>query len=395
MNVSELQQSIKKFGLDGWLLYDFRAMNVLALRILGIPEDKGLSRRLACFVPAQGPAKVLVHKIEAGALDHVVAQGGEKREYLRWEEFRDGVQWLIGDSKKIAMEYSPMNDNPYLSRVDAGTIELVKSFGVDIQSSGDLVQYFEARWTPEQWDSHLAASELNQKAFDIAWDFMKSEIRENGSVGEYRVQQEIMNFFEKNGLTTYHPPIVGCGPNGGDPHYEPLEGQDSQIKAGDFVLLDIWCKFDKPGAVYSDLTKVGVLANEPSERHKEIFQIVADARDAGIQCVKDAFSQDRPLKGWEVDAAVRKVIDDAGYGEYYIHRTGHNIGQETHGNGAHIDSLETKEDRSIMPETCFSIEPGIYLPEFGVRLEIDVYIDQNKNVHVTGGIQNEIDCHPV
>ena len=199
-----------------------------------------------------------------------------------------------------------------------------------------------------------------------------------------------MQFFEKHGLETYHPPIVGVNQNSGDPHYEPMPGKDSQIREGDFVLLDIWCKMSKPRAVYSDLTKTGFIGAQPSEKHQEIFGIVAAARDAGIAITQKAFAENRPIRGWEVDQAVRDVIENAGYGQYFIHRTGHNMGLETHGNGAHIDNLETRDARTLMPGTCFTIEPGIYLPEFGVRSEVDIFIDWNSEIHVTGGVQTEL-----
>lgn len=388
MDLARIQQAIREQGIDGWLLYDFRGSNVLALRVLG-HADEPQSRRVAAFIPADGEPRVLVHAIEKGAWSNLA---GTRRVYLKWEEFREGIQWLIGDVGKIAMEYSPMGDNPYVSRIDAGTIELVRSFGPEIVSSGDLVQYFEARWNHEQWEMHQEASRLNQQAFEIAWQFIAEKIQSDGSVGEYEVQQYIMDFFAQNNLETYHPPIVGVNQNSGNPHYEPLPGNDDRIHSGDFVLLDIWCKLSKPQSVYSDLTKVGFAGPQPSDRHREIFDIVAAARDAGIELTRSSFANGTPLQGWEVDAAVRKVIDDAGYGQFFIHRTGHNMGQETHGNGAHIDNLETRDARTLMAGTCFTIEPGIYLPEFGVRLEVDIFIDWDSQVHVTGGVQKQIHC---
>ena len=288
------------------------------------------------------------------------------------------------------MEYSPNNINPYVSRVDAGTVELVRSFGTEVASSGNLIQYFESRWTPEQWDLHLQADALNRDAFDLAWKFIADNARAGNAIRETDVQSMVMDYYHANNMTTYHPPIVGIGPHSGDPHYAPQKGSDAEVKKGEFVLLDMWVKMDVPGGVYSDVTKVGYIGEQVPEKFTKVFDIVAAARDAGISCVNDAFKAKRPLQGWEVDQATRDVIDNAGYGKYFIHRTGHNIGVETHGNGAHIDNLETKEERLIMPRTCFSIEPGIYLDEFGVRCEIDVYVDANSEVHVTGGLQTEV-----
>jgi Xaa-Pro aminopeptidase len=386
-DLKAVQAAINEFGMDGWLLYDFRGLNLLATRVVGIPDDDVGSRRWFYFVPAVGEPQKLVHRIEDGRLDHLP---GAKHVYLSWEELNSSLQAMMGDAKKVAMEYSPNAGNPYVSRVDGGTIELVRSFGVDVVSSGNLIQYFEARWTDEQWQSHLAADKLNQAAFEKAWKMIADHAREGKTLRETEVQSMVMDFYHGNGMTTYHPPIVGVGPNSGDPHYAPIAGSDRTISKGEFVLLDMWAKFDKPGAVYTDLTKVGFVGDEVPDEYTKIFEIVAAARDAGIKIVEDAFANGEPLFGWQVDQATRDVIDNAGYGDYFIHRTGHNIGQETHGNGAHIDNLETQEDRLVMKQTCFSIEPGIYLDEFGVRSEVDVYVDEHSQVHVTGGLQTAV-----
>ena len=279
----------------------------------------------------------------------------------------------------------PRNANPYVSRVDAGTIELVKSFGVNVIPSGDLISFFEATWSDEQEKMHFEAAKFTRAAYDVAFQFIADEIRAKGSVGEIAVQNRIMKHFADNGLTTDHPPIVGQGPHSGDPHFSPNPANELQIRPGDFVLVDLWAKMNRPMAVYSDLTRTAFVGEVVPEKYVKIFNIVAAARDAGIQCVKDAFAAKRPLAGWEIDDATRAVIEKAGYGQWFIHRTGHSIGQETHGNGANIDNLETRDERRILPRTCFSIEPGIYLPEFGVRSEVNVYVDGNGGVHVTGG----------
>lgn len=385
--LNSIQNSIQEFGFDGWLLYDFRGLNALALKVLGISEaDKG-SRRFFYFIPAQGEPVKLVHRIESSALDHLL---GKKIVYLTWQELHEGLREMLGESRKVAMEYSPDNANPYISRVDAGTVELVRGFGAEVVSSGNLIQYFEARWTEEQWELHVQADELNQAAFDAAWKLIADRLRSGKTIREAEVQDYVMDYYAGHGMTTYHPPIVGVNANSGDPHYCPVHGSDSEIKEGDFVLLDMWAKMDVPAGVYSDLTKVGFMGENVPGKYKEIFDIVAAARDAGIDCAKRAFAQGRDLQGWEVDRATRQVIDDAGYGDFFIHRTGHNIGTETHGNGAHMDDLETKEDRLVLPLTCFSIEPGIYLKEFGIRSEINVFINVDSEIKVTGGIQTEV-----
>jgi len=372
---------------DGWLLADFRGSNVLANRVLDFPDSFKASRRWFYFIPASGAPQKLVHKIESGALDHLP---GEKQIYLHWQELRDGLQGMLRGAKRVAMEYSPMNDNPYISRVDAGTVELVRSFGVDVVSSGDLVQAFEARWSDEEWHLHQQADQLNQAGFDRAWSMIAEHVRAGKALRETDVQDMVMQYYADNNMTTYSPPIVGVGPHSGDPHYSPQKGQDAEIKAGEFILLDMWAKMDVPNGVYSDLTKVGFVGDRVPEEYSKIFDIVAAARDAGIDCARTGLRNGAPIYGWQIDQATRDVIAAAGYGDYFIHRTGHNIGRETHGNGAHMDNLETRETRTLMPRTCFSIEPGIYLPEFGVRSEINVYVDEHADVHVTGGLQTEV-----
>lgn len=381
-DLAAVQAALKEFGFEGWLLYDFRGSNVLAQRILGFGPDQIASRRFYYYVPAIGEPRKLVHRIESGMLDHLP---GEKTIYLQWQQLEEGIAHLIGQAKHVAMEYSPRNANPYVSKVDAGTIELVKSLGVEVVSSGDLIQLFEATWTDQQWQLHLEADSHTTQGFDKAWALIAERVRAGGRIRETEVQQAIMDHFAENGLTTYHPPIVGVGPHSGDPHYAPQKGADADIGEGDFVLIDLWAKMDKPMAVYSDLTRVGFVGTKVPDKYEKIFQIVAAARDAAISCVREAFASGKSLQGWEVDQACREVIVAAGYGDYYVHRTGHSIGQETHGNGANMDNLETREQRRVMRCTCFSVEPGIYLPEFGVRSEVDVFVDVDGEVHVTGG----------
>lgn len=386
-DLSAIQAALKDQHVDGWLLYDFRGLNVLANRILDIPPDAMGSRRWFYFIPQAGSPRKIVHRIEAGALDHLP---GDKTVYLRWQELESSLKSVIQDGAKIAMEYSPRNNNPYVSRVDAGTVELIRGMGAEVVSSGDLVQSFEAVWSDSQWEQHQRADQLNQQAFQLAWKRIADAVRDGKSIRETDVQAAIMKYFADHHLTTYHPPIVGVNGHGGDPHYAPEVGSDSEICKGDYVLIDLWAKLDEPQAVYSDLTKVGFVGDEVPVNYEKVFEIVANARDAGIQLVRERFAAGKDVYGWEVDDAVRNVIEDAGYGESFIHRTGHNIGQETHGNGAHIDNLETHEDRRILRRTCFSIEPGIYLDEFGIRSEVDVYVDGNGEVHVTGGLQTSV-----
>jgi len=387
-DLSSVQAAIQQEGIDGWLLYDFRGLNVLARRIIGLGNEAMLSRRWFYFVPAKGEPRKLVHFIEPHALDHLQ---GSVTKYLRWQELEQSVGRLVSGTKRIAMEYVPRNANPYVSRVDAGTIELVRSFGVDIVPSGDLIQLFEACWSDEQWAMHLEAAKHTRSAYDVAFQFIRDRVRGDGSVHEMAVQQCIMDHFAANHLVTDHPPICAVGPHSGDPHFSPGPGPDGTIRCGDFVLIDLWAKLDKPNSVYSDLTWTCFVGSEAPQKYRKVFQIVAQARDAAIERVREAFAKKYSLKGWEVDVAARTVIEQAGFGAAFCHRTGHSIGQETHGNGANMDDLETHEERRVLPRTCFSVEPGIYLPDFGVRSEVNVFVDKDEQVHVTGGTpQTEI-----
>lgn len=387
-DVTKVQTALNQLQLDGWLLYDFRGLNVLARRVLGMNPTHLLSRRWFYFIPAEGEPRKLVHRIEPGSLD---AYPGTAQSYLRWQELESGVEALVSGFKKVAMEYVPRNANPYVSRVDAGTVELVKSFGVDVIPSGDLIQLFEACWDDDQWNLHQESAKHTKEAFQVAFRFLAEKCRNGGVVHEMDVQQKILDHFAATDLFTDHPPIVGVGPHSGDPHYAPKPGADGEIREGDFVLVDLWAKCNKPNAVYSDYTWTCFLGKEVPEKYTKIFKIVAAGRDAAIDLVRKAFANNEVLQGWQVDQAAREVIEKAGYGEYFIHRLGHSIGQETHGNGANMDNLETHEERRVMPGTCFSIEPGIYLPEFGVRSETDVFVDKSGKVHVTGPeLQTEI-----
>lgn len=383
-DIASIQQSLRQLGLDGWLLYDFRGQNTLARNIVGM-GDGLLTRRWFYFIPAQGEPRKLVHRIENGALDHLP---GSKAVYLRWQELEQQVATLVRGAGRVAMEYVPRNANPYVSRVDAGTVELVRACGVEVVPSGDLIQLYEAAWDDQQWAMHQEAARHTDAAYNVAWDLIRQRTRNGGSVTEREVQEAIVHYFTEHDMVTHHAPIVGVNEHSGDPHYE---SGDAPIRQGDFVLVDLWAKLDRPRAVYSDLTRVAFVGQDVPDRIVEVFNIVAAARDAAIARVKDAFARGEALHGWQVDRAARDVIEKAGYGDSFIHRTGHSIGEDTHGNGANMDDLETHDERRVLPRTCFSIEPGIYLPEFGVRSEVNVFIDASGGVHVTGGeLQREV-----
>ncbi|MDZ4818154.1 MAG: M24 family metallopeptidase [Planctomycetota bacterium] len=388
LDLQAIQSELRSAGIDGWLLYDFRGTNPLARRVLGFDPQTMSTRRWFYFIPATGTPRKLVHRIESAALDHLP---GERHVYLRWQELEEGVRWTLSDIKngiaglRIAMEYAPGVSNPYLSRVDAGTIEFVRSLGVEIVSSGDLVQQFEATWSAAQWQMHQQAAKWTAQAFEVAWQYISDRVRSSGNTTELDVQQQIIAFLHEKQMVFDHPPIVAVGAHSGDPHYEPTESSNLPIAEGDLVLIDLWAKLHQPNAVYSDLTQMGYVGTQVPEKYAQMFGILAAARDAGIRAVQDAFATNRAVCGWEIDDACRTVIEQAGYGEYFIHRTGHNIGTEDHGNGAHIDNMETHDQRRLLRGTCFSIEPGIYLPEYGMRSEVNVFIDEQGRVHVTGG----------
>jgi Xaa-Pro aminopeptidase len=387
-DLAAVQGALVELGLDGWLLYDFRGNNLLARRVLGLADRTPGSRRFFYFVPAEGLPWKLVHYIEQQALDHLP---GPQTAYLTWQELEAALGRGLAGRGKVAMEYSPRAANPYVARVDAGTIELVRATGAQVVSSGDLVQLFEAVWDELQWEQHRRAAIHTDSAYAMAWGFIAKRVRRGEAVRESQVQQAILDHFAANRLTTYHPPIVAVGPHSGNPHYETTPATDTVMGEGDFVLIDLWARLDESRSVYSDLTRVAYIGREVPVRHAEIFAIVARARDAAIDRVRRAFAAGEPLAGWQVDQAARDVIAAAGYGPRFVHRTGHSIGQETHGNGANMDNLETHEERRVMRRTCFSIEPGIYLPEFGVRSEVNVFIDAAGEVHVTGGeLQREV-----
>jgi Xaa-Pro aminopeptidase len=378
-DLSAVQAALREFGFDAWLLCDFRGSNILARRILDLADRPITSRRFFYCIPASGDPQKLVHRIETGTLDQLP---GKKSVYLRWQELESKLAEILAGRKKLALEYSPRNANPYVSRTDAGLVELIRSFGIEVASSGDLIQLFEAAWDDDQWRMHQAAAVHTDSAYARTWRFIADRIRRREPTTERQVQAEILRHFSEHGLYADHAPIVAVGPHSGDPHYET---GDAPLHEGDFVLVDLWAKLNQPRAVYSDLTRVGYIGSTVPAKFEEIFQIVAGARDAAIACVKSAYAGGTPLQGWQVDQAARDYITRAGYGEAFVHRTGHSIGQETHGNGANMDNLETHEERRVLPRTCFSIEPGIYLPEFGVRSEVNVFVDGAGKVHVTGG----------
>ena len=384
-NISEIQSELRARKMDGWLFYDHHHRDPIAAHVLGLGNGMA-TRRWFYFVPARGEPRKLVHRIEQGALDAVP---GRKFVYSGWEELHRLLPKVLSGSKKIAMQYSPENNIPYIGLVDAGTIELIRKLKKKVVSSADLVQKFEASWSPEQLESHLSVGRLidrvTREAFARAADF----VREGKPVNEFELQQWMVEQFRAQDVNVDEPPIVAVEPNNGNPHYEPGPRGALPIRAGDLLLLDVFGKWNRPGSVFYDITWMGYLGPRVPDAYAKIFRIVREARDNAVQFVKESIAKGREIHGWEVDRVTRQTIHKAGYGKYFVHRTGHSIGQQVHGNGANMDGYETQDDRQIVPHTCFSIEPGIYLPEFGVRSEVNVYVGE-KEARVTGAIQEGI-----
>ena len=381
MEITALQELIRAEGVDGWLFCDFRRSNPIAYQVLDL-HPHVVTRRWYCFVPAQGLPRRLVSALERGALDAV---SGDLHVYRTWREREAGIEAILAGATRIALEYSPRNAIPYISRVDGGTIEFLRSLGKELVSSADLVQRSVAPWNELQLSSHFEASRALMQAKDRAFSFIGSELAAGRSPTDYDVQQLMWRAMTDAGLTSEAPPIVATNAHASSPHYMPDIDNATPICRGDVVLIDFWGKLDRPGSTYADHTWMAYAGSEVPARQAEIFGYVAAARDAAIDLVRDAVSKHIPLHGYEVDDAARSVIEQAGFGEYFIHRTGHNIGEEVHGDGANMDDYETRDERFVLPRTCFSIEPGIYLPEFGVRSEVNVFVGDDGRIDVTGG----------
>ena len=385
MNLEAIQSALQTSGLDAWLFYDHHNRDPLAYRILGLPENGHVTRRWFYLIPAQGEPVKLVHKIEAGHLDSLP---GSKRQYSGWQELFDNLKSMLAEYRDLAMQYSPNNIIFTISLVDAGTVELLRGLGKNVVSSADLVAQFESTWTEEQIKTHFAARDSVDAIVASAFLEIGRRARHGGTT-EHEIQQWFLEAFRRENLLTDDPPVVAVNANAGNPHYEPRADHPVPIRQGDLILLDVWGKKNIPDAVYYDITWMGFVGSSPSGRMREVFEIVRDARDVGVKTVTDAIGAGRAIAGWEVDRATRNHIKQKGYGEYFIHRTGHSIGTDVHSNGANMDDLEIHDERRLLPNSCFSIEPGVYLPEFGVRSEVNMLI-RPKSAEVTGNIQREI-----
>jgi Xaa-Pro aminopeptidase len=392
MNLDAIQTALRESALDGWLFYDHHHRDPIASSILGLDPKAHITRRWYYFIPAVGEPRKLVHRIEQGRLD---ALPGAKTQYSSWQELHLGLENLLQDQKKIAMQYSPSNDIMYISMVDAGTVEFLRSLGKEIATSADLVSQFEAVLSAEQIASHAAAQREIDVILIAAWAEVARRLRppsglnRPGDLTEYDLVVWLREAMSREGLVWENGPDVSVNANTSDQHYEPTADCAAPIREGDFLLIDIWGRLDSPSSVFYDITWTCVIGREPSMKEQLVFDTVRRARDAAITAVESAFAANRPICGFEADDAARSVIREAGFGEYFVHRTGHNIAHEIHGPGAHLDNLETHDVRQLLPHTCFSVEPGIYLPEFGVRSEVNMLTAPGK-AWITGRIQQEL-----
>ncbi|MGE0392397.1 MAG: M24 family metallopeptidase [Vicinamibacterales bacterium] len=387
LDIPAVQQALAADGLDGWLLYDFHGSNPVASRLAGLSAGGHMTtRRWYYLIPAVGQPRGLVHAIERHNLDRLP---GDKAVYAERTQLDAGLTSLLRGMTRVAMEYSAGCAIPYLSRVDAGTAEAIRERGVEIVSSGDLVQQFEARWSAAQLASHQSASGALYRIKDRALAAIAHGLAFGGGVTEYAIQQQMSGWFREEGLVSDSDPVVGSGENGGDPHYLPTATRSRTIRPGDTIVLDLWGKRNEPGAVFADITWVAFAGGHVPERVATAFATVAEARDTAVALVKDAAATGRDLRGWEVDRAARTVLERAGFGTHILHRTGHSLGEEVHGTGVHMDDFETHDDRRILPGTGFTIEPGLYFEDFGVRTEINMFRGE-RDAAVTGPCQTEV-----
>ena len=387
MQLESIQTALRDASLDGWLFYDHHGRDPLAYSILGLPSAAHVTRRWYYFVPASGEPRKLVHRIESGRLDTLP---GSKREYSSWQELESELETMLSGAVRLAMQYSPRNAIMYVSMVDAGTVDLLRSMGKEIVSSANLVSHFEAVLTDAQISSHFEAQRRIDAILEAGWKEMGGRIRSAGHTDEFSMVTWLAEAMRREGMVWEHGPNVSAGANSADSHYEPTAATSLPIREGDFVLIDIWGRMDRPGTCFYDITWTGVVGRQPTGREQTVFEAVRDARDAAAQRVSAAFAAGQPIAGFEADDAARQVLRDRGLGDAFTHRTGHNIGNTLHGSGAHLDNLETHDERLILPDTCFSVEPGAYFPgEFGIRSEVDM-IARAGEAAITGRVQHDL-----
>lgn len=388
MQIDEIQRRLVEHEIDGWLLYDNRASNRFVRTLLQMPEHIVTTRRFFYWIPAQGEPIKIVHRIEAEVLN---GYPGETRHYLSWSELEEQLAQLLSHATRVAMEYSPKNGNPYVSVVDAGTIELVRSLGPEVISSDDLLQHFTSVLSEEQLETHRKAAKILNDTLANVWEMLGERLRQGKRVTDYDVQRFILSEFTANNCIAEAGPICSVNADTASPHHIASKERMIEIQPGDFILVGLWCKENLPQAIYADMTRVAVASSEPTPKQSTIFSILHEAQQKTLDFVLQRIKSQQVVRGYEVDDICRNYIVSQGYGDHVLHRTGHNIDTQVHGAGAHLDNLETSDRRKILCGTCFSIEPGIYLPdEFGIRLGYNVLVSHQGDVEVTGGIVNEI-----
>ncbi len=386
--LDEIAAALDDAALDGWLFYDFRMSDPLAYRILGLDERGIATRRWFCFVPARGQTIAIVSAVEAHRLDSL---GAKRVVYRSHTEMVAALKRALAAARRIAMDYSPAGAIPYVSRADAGTVELVRSLGVEVVSAADLIQRFDAALTPAQLDSHHRAARALRTIVDETFAELARRLRAGEAIGEVAAQGFVMERIMAHELETHDPPIVAINEHSSDPHFSPAPERDRPMRRGDFILLDLWAKERTPDAIYADFTWVAFAGETVPDEYARIFGIVARARDAAVELIRERIAAARSVSGREADLAARAVIKEAGFGDAFVHRTGHSIGREVHGTGANLDSLETLDDRTLIENTCFSVEPGIYLPgRFGVRSELDMTIESGRALISGEPVQGEV-----
>ena len=386
MQLDSIQAALRQAQLDGWLFYDHHHRDPIAYRILGLSDNLHITRRWYYFVPAVGEPRKLVHRVESLRLDPLP---GRAQVYSSWQELEAALRQMLTGAERIAMQYSPRNAIMYVSMVDAGTIEVLRELGKTIVSSADLVSRFEAVLTPDQEKSHYEAQAKIDAILDAGFQEIGRRVRSGAGTNEYAMVEWLQRAMADAGLVWEHGPNVSVNANSANSHYEPTAESHAPIRSGDFLLIDIWARPNRDATVFYDITWTGVVDREPTAQEQSVFDTVRSARDAAIAKVKRAFAAGKPIAGWEADDAARAVIRDAGYAEFFTHRTGHNIGTDLHGNGAHLDNLETHDERLLLPHTCFSVEPGIYLKDFGIRSEVNM-ITGDHEARVSGQLQTEL-----
>lgn len=388
MNVNDIQRAIRDNNGDGWLFFDIHHRDILAYRILGLDLERMTTRRWYYFIPRDGTPTKLVHRVEQGRIGTLP---GNTVMYIGWRELHEKLRGLLDGSQRVFMQYSPMSNIPMVSCVDAGTVELVRSFGKEVLSSAELVQSFEAGVDEVGAALHRAAGAKVQRIKDDAFRLIVQSIKTSRRITEYDVQQFILAEFNKEHLTCDgSPPMVGVNEHAADPHFEVSATDSSAIRENDRLLIDLWARENVPEGIYYDITWCGFMGKKPPDEYQRRFDIVVKARDLTKQFIADRIASRQPVYGWEADDVCRRYITDQGYGDFFLHRTGHSIHRSMHGNGANLDNLETKDERRIIWGSCFSIEPGIYKEGLGVRSEIDMLVDNQGNVSVIGPEQSRL-----